>query len=422
MKTITTTEKTNNTKLIINTKKHNTMKTIITTAKMLTLAFVLTLTTVVNAQDKIYLGMRVPQMTTEHRAEIGAESSPLNARGQLIFNTDVKKFQYWNGTSWVEILDETQDVEVTSADGTVRVVKDGSRFDLSVNVEQIADSLANYIYNTILGDSIFQFIIDNLDVTNIGDIINEYLTNNFFNDFGDEIVNYITNNFTDELGDTIMNWFTNNITQEFVDSIMAKVNITSEDNTVTIVRNSPSDIDLSVNISVIGDSLVSNNTFVTNLGDELINNNTFITNLGDSLAYYFNETNLGDTILNYINNNYEDKNNVKQVTIAVVNGTIDTKNLTFYGTTSSSTSALKVVSIEPIFTNPTPELFVDSYLNVSATAQVAGNVAKWRVNIENNNFNANRKCTLESVVISYICVDEAPLTNATQGFIEKAGY
>ena len=340
------------------------MKTISLMRKMLIVAL-LGLTTIVNAQNKIYLGIRVPQMNTDERGNIGAETNPLNARGQLIFNTDTGKLQYWDGTKWVQ-TDET-DVNVTSQDGTVGVTRDGSNFDLSVNVKTIADSLSQYIANTILGDSILSYITQNIDnpTFNLGDVIQEYIannfstelgntilnyiTNNFPTELGDEILNYITNNFPTALGDEVLNYITENVTQELSKNIMANVIIGSTDNTVIVSGSGTLNIDLSVNIDAIADELTSNNTFITNMGDELVTNNTFveniintlyddthlkklidsianlikdggdvnnfiqeiinqitnetnITQLGDSLAYYFSQTNFGDTILNYITN------------------------------------------------------------------------------------------------------------------------
>jgi hypothetical protein len=423
------------------------------TLKTMVLVAMLGLTTVVNAQEKIYLGMRVPQMTTAERTNIGAETNQLNARGQLIFNNDSSSFQYWNGTSWVVLLNEANEVEVTGKDGTVRVVKDGPKFDLSVKIPAIADSLANYITNTILGDSILNVIVSNINnpTYNLGDTIMQYISNHFSDQLGDTILNYITNSFPADLGDTIINYITSNVTQELTDSVMAKVNITSINNTVKINRTSPSDIDLSVNINVIGDSLVNNNTFITNLGDTLVKNENFITKLGDtlinnehfttnivnqisqntnitqmgdSLAYYFSQTNLGDTILNFINNNAP---LVKQATIAVDKkvsdtlgfGEFSTQNITFSGTTAATTAALKVVSIEPIFSDLD---MVDDYLSVSTSVNVVGNTARWRVNIENRNIRSDKKCTLSGVVISYMCDDKAPLTNGVQKVTERVGF
>jgi len=282
------------------------MKTNVLIRKMLIIAL-LGLTTIVNAQDRIYLGVRVPQMTTEERANIGAESNELNARGQLIFNKDTGKLQYWDGEKWVQ-SDETN-VDVTSQDGSVDIVIDGSTFDLSVNGENVANSISNYISNTILGDSILNYITNNLDnpTYNLGDEIQNYISNYFSTELGNTITNYITNNFPPELGDVILNYITNNVTEEFVNNIMSKVNIASADNTVIVTGSGTSDIDLSVNIDEIGNQLVKNETFITNLGDELVNNETFVINMGDEIANNFSKTILGDTILNYIQNNLDDK-------------------------------------------------------------------------------------------------------------------
>jgi hypothetical protein len=266
---------------------------------MLIVALV-SLTTMVNAQDKIYLGVRVPQLSTVERGNIGAESNPQNARGQLIFNTDTGTLQYWDGTKWVD-TDET-DLNITSDDGTVRIIKNGSDFDLSVDMQTVADNLTNYITNTMLGDKILNHIIENLDnpTYNLGDEIQNYISNHFSTELGETILNYITNNFPEELNQQILNYITNNVTEELVNNIMAKVNIESKNNTVTVVGSGTADIDLSVNIDAIGDELVKNETFVTNMGDNLVNNETFVTNMGDKLVSNKTfVTNMGDNIATY---------------------------------------------------------------------------------------------------------------------------
>ncbi|GHT59007.1 hypothetical protein FACS18945_5220 [Bacteroidia bacterium] len=48
---------------------------------------------------------------------------------------------------------------------------------------------------------------------------------------------------------------------------------------------------LKANTAAIGDSLLANNTFITNLGDTLLNNNHFVTNVIDTLKSYLEDTN-----------------------------------------------------------------------------------------------------------------------------------
>ncbi|MDR1951219.1 MAG: hypothetical protein LBP96_03200 [Bacteroidales bacterium] len=313
------------------------MKTISIIGKMLVVAMVLTLATgVVNAQDKIYLGMRVPQLNTEERGKIGAETNPLNARGQLIFNTDSAALQYWDGEKWMQVNNEK--------------------------------ALLEYITNNFS--------------RKLGDTIQNYITNNFSSELGDTILNYITTNFTSEFGDTILNYVINNVTQELTDSIMANVSITGI-NGIEIERNGTSKIVVKLPEGQKNGQILT------------WDNTTSIWKPADPTP------------------------SVKQVTIAVEGGEFDTKQLIFYGTTSTTTKPLKVVSIEPVFSNIAMRR---NYLIVESTIQVVGNTAEWSVNIENRNISSANKCTLQSVIISYICEDTIELSNATQGITEISGY
>ena len=113
------------------------------------------------------------------------------------------------------------------------------------------------------------------------------------------------------------------------------------------------------------------------------------------------------------------KLSIKQVTIPVQNGTFDTKNLIFYGKTTTATGTLKVISIEPIFSDLTMRR---NFLKVDADVQVTSNAADWTVHIENRNISSAIQCTLQSVIISYICDDVAALADNTQGYTEIIGY
>ncbi|GHT34163.1 hypothetical protein FACS189434_09840 [Bacteroidia bacterium] len=132
-------------------------------------------------------------------------------------------------------------LSVASADNTVDAVTTDGAVDLSVNIKNVVDSITNIFNETTLGDTILNYITNNLTATTInlgdtiinyitnnfttelGDTITNYITNNFTTELGDTITNYITNNFTTELGDTITNYITNNVTQELTDSIFANV-------------------------------------------------------------------------------------------------------------------------------------------------------------------------------------------------------
>ena len=80
------------------------MKKDLTISKMfvLTLIFGLTITNV-NAQHNTYVGLRLPRLTTEQRESIGVELHPENGRGNMIFNEDSARVQYWDGNQWVQL-------------------------------------------------------------------------------------------------------------------------------------------------------------------------------------------------------------------------------------------------------------------------------------------------------------------------------
>jgi hypothetical protein len=78
----------------------------------------------------------------------------------------------------------------------------------------------------------------------------------------------IARNFNSELGDTIISYINNNVTQELTDNIMKNVNVASEDNTVTVTGSGTSDIDLSVDVKTVANSL-SKYISTTILGDSI---------------------------------------------------------------------------------------------------------------------------------------------------------
>lgn len=114
-----------------------------------------------------------------------------------------------------------------------------------------------------------------------------------------------------------------------------------------------------------------------------------------------------------------DASTVKRITIPVQNGNFDTKNLIFSGKTSTANNDLKVVSIEPIFSDLT---MMRNFLKVNSDVQVVNNAVNWTVNIENRNISSENQCSLQGVVISYLCDDAAELTDIAQVVTEIIGY
>ncbi|MCL2682998.1 MAG: hypothetical protein FWE63_05900 [Bacteroidales bacterium] len=351
------------------------MKRILNTGKMLILALIFVLTTnVVNAQQQIYSGLRVPQLTTLERDQIGTEVDSEAARGKMIFNTDSLVLQYWNGAEWISVKDEqaileyitnninntnlgdsilnfitnnfvvtVDGIEIVSGDNTVTVIGGNTNEpDLRVNIGVIIDSLINnstFIENLVTNQTFIDSLISNLtnNETFIEELtLNEYfitnLIENLFIDqtFMDSIVNnlflhedyistlienlFINQTFMDSIvnnlflhedyistlienlfiDQTFMDSIVNNlflheefvtsitqvlalnITQDLTDSIMANVSITSIDNTVNVTGSGTSNIDLSVNATVIADS-IANNFSATVLRDSI--RNLIVTNL-----------------------------------------------------------------------------------------------------------------------------------------------
>jgi len=262
------------------------MKTTTNIIRKAILAAIICIASVATAQT-VYKGLRVPQLTTEERTNIGAESIGTPAAGQQVFNLSSKQMEYFDGTKWVTVTSEDDVLNVASDDQTVTVSGSGtSDIDLSVNVKTVANKLSKEISTTILGDSILSYIVQNIDNKdyNIGETVQNYINNHFSEELGSTIQNYINNNFSEDLGKNVLAYITDNVTQELTNNIMAKVKIASKDNSVKVDGSGTSNIDLSVDITTVGNSLVNDNTFVTNMGGKLVSNETFVTNMGDELV------------------------------------------------------------------------------------------------------------------------------------------
>ena len=421
------------------------MKTIQNIKKIFLVALMLTLATgIVNAQDRtrIYMGLRLPQMNTAERTNIGAELSPQHARGQMVFNTDSVALQYWDGTKWVSLNDHksileyivnnmTQElvdsimtgVTITSADETVKVVGSGtSSIDLSVDITTVADSLINnswfiqnlittlfennsfidslvnnlvnnttfieeligneyFIENLVVNQQFIDSIVNNLvnNQTFIDSMVNNFLSHNYFMD---SIVNNLINSNT--FIDSIINKIAVNITEEFVDSIMAKVSVTGKRGIV------------------VTGSGTSNITVELPKGES--DGQILVWNEADSTWRPAAPAAI-----------------VRQLTIPIPieKGTFTTENLIFYGTTSTATNPLQVVNIEPVFSDIQMRRI---FLRVDASVTVDKNAAEWSVSIDNRNFSPGNEFRLISVVVSYICSDDSALTSDLQNVMQIAGF
>ena len=330
------------------------MNKIKTLLKTMLITALVCITTMINAQtERMYLGMRVPQMSNEDRGKIGVEGNTTTARGQLIYNTTVNALQFWNGTKWETLNEEDERVEITS-NGTIIVEQDGQKFALRVDISVIGDSL-------LLNETFVTNLIDTL-------VNNE----TFITNFGDEMITYITNN----------------VTEEMTTEIMKNVTIYSKDGSVIVNRNPEEGItefDLRVDMTSIIEALLKNEEFITQLGDVLfteefieflvtnlfenkefttkleefietfVTNETFITNLFDNSEFINILTSHEDFITNIVNE--LTTNNTFLIELANSNTFIDELITYEYFVEKLFTNNIFVTNIITELT--TSELFID---------------------------------------------------------------
>jgi|GEM_PF-2485511 len=322
------------------------LKTIFLATLILTLASV---TSGVSAQTtNIYMGLRLPQMNTQQRANIGAEANPAQARGQMIFNTDSGALQYWTGTEWTVLLDHesilnhivnniTQEfidsiligLTIESPDQTIRVVRVGpTHIELSVDITTIADSLVNnawFVENLITtlfeNNTFIDSLINNLvnNQTFIDSMVNNFLTHNYFMD---SIVNNLVNNqtFIDSMVnnflthsyfmDSIVNNLVNN--QTFIDSMVNNFLTHSYfmDSIVNNLVNNQTFIDSMVNnflthsyfMDSIVNNLVNNQTFIDSMVNNFLTHNYFMDSIVNNLVN--NQTFIDSMVNNFLTHSY----------------------------------------------------------------------------------------------------------------------
>ena len=362
-------------------------------------------------------------------------ASPLTAhvKGMYVYNTatanDVLPGVYYNdGTKWVRSGSESN-VNVVSADNSVTITYNGaSGIDLSVSMDAVGNNLVNsetFITNLTTNNTFIEAVegIDtnteyqagyalnldgtefNVNMTTVADslVLNETFISNLTtnNTFIEAIEGLDTNteyaagyalnldgnefnvDMTTVADSLVLNetFITNlvdeiagNITQEFTNSVMANVTIASIDNTVAVTGSGTSGVDLSVKANVVADSIASN----------------------------IDQTALKDTIINLVKENSEQKKTL----VISLDEVIGIQSKMFSGKTTGSSSAITIIDIVPeIAGNP---LMSGAFLKINALADLNDDatVINWTLMIENNNIDSERTCTLKKVTISYICDEE----------------
>jgi len=469
------------------------MKTISNITKTILAVLVLLTTSIVNAQtqERVYMGLRLPQMSNADRESIGVRDFPQHAKGQMIFNTETDFVQYWDGDRWIQLESKEEILN--------HIV---NNFSTELGPELI-EFITNNINNGDLGDVIIQYIITNIDqhftdavmdnviitsmnnlltVTKIGSsefrlevdidlIMNQLLNKEEFitklfenNHFTENLENFIENFvLTEEFITSITNLIDLNdehlaqvlkhiqdnrltlVNQEFTNEVMSNVTYTSLDNSVDIETTATSTgytVDFSVNAATVMDDVIiksEDGTVIINRSESNIIDLSVVippsTTVSGARGIEINQTDANyevalpqgqknDQIMIWNDDRWvvsDQLSRVRQITIPVENGTFSTEHLTFYGNTTSGTN-LRVVSVEPVFSNLLSLAARRQFLNVSTNAQVLNNVIEWTVEIKNANFNPATTMTLASVVISYISDSPADISPDQQSRFKWVGF
>jgi hypothetical protein len=131
--------------------------------------------------------------------------------------------------------------------------------------------------------------------------------------------------------------------------------------------------------------------------------NTAPANDGSPGAYYNDGTKWirsgGDN-----NDSSSPESNVRQFEITI-NERIDTQSVIYHGETSKTSPDMKVLSIEPVFSD---DAIAQTHLAVNSSAKLntEGTAVKWSVRIMNANIDPSKSCELQKVIISYTGDDE----------------
>ena len=107
--------------------------------------------------------------------------------------------------------------------------------------------------------------------------------------------------------------------------------------------------------------------------------------------------------------------NVKQLEIPI-NEIISTRSMIYHGESNPVSSNLKVLSVEPVFSNEMMALTLFS-VNSLAKPNEAGTAIKWSVKIANSNIDPLKSSKLQKIIISYVCDEELTTSSLTETYI-----
>jgi len=117
----------------------------------------------------------------------------------------------------------------------------------------------------------------------------------------------------------------------------------------------------------------------------------------------------------WVRNGNESEINAKQLEIAI-NETIGTRSVIYHGETSTVSSNLKVLSIEPVFSDDVMPLTLLT-ISTSAKPNAAGTAIKWSVKVANANIDPAKSCKLQKIIISYVCDNDLTTSSLTGTYI-----
>ena len=282
--------------------------------------------------------------------------------GDLLVNDSVFIGQLYDDANLKQLIDSLAKLIKNGGDTTL-IKEIVNQISQETNIIQLGDSLAYYFSQTVLGDTIANYLLSNNEyVTNLIDTLKSYLEDNntlytagyglnlsgtefsanlqeltdsltaspYINQFADSLVNNET--FVTNLGNTIVNdsVFITKLFESFyddtnilrmMDSIASLINSGADTALIqSIINQFLSDTAL---VNQFITQITSDSVFIKEIVNQ-ISQETNIIQLGDSLAYYFSQTVLGDTIANYLLN---DNKFIDSIT-KVISENIDIKETT----------------------------------------------------------------------------------------------
>jgi hypothetical protein len=412
------------------------------TKKLFLATLICVATTTAATAQSVYKGLRVPQLSTVDRANIGAETNANNAKGQQIFNLTTGYMEYWDGTKWVSLADGDTIIGnevVDASDVTLTRTGSGTAADpykLKANVTNIADSIATYFdqYES-LKETILNYVTESANIKSIADTIAYNFSNSTLKD---TIVTYIKKNSVQSVSSDLSGFYFDNIDAA---------------NPVLKINNSPTagmyldafgSWSKPENTSYTADGITiieSGNEFSVGAGgittDKIADATIAWEDLNKSVTDSIQKRTTIDTIANRggvtynktAANEYEiglipgvttgqilqwngsrwvlatAASVIKTLTITIDSTyTIESSNYT--GKTVAAAAPLTVVGIEPVITATSGDSFIARNLGVSVTAKVVGNAIAYTLRVKNDNIDSSESFTIAAINIFYTCDEE----------------